>query len=290
VIDLTDVAYAYPDTDRYVLQHLDLAVPRGSVTGIVGASSSGKTTLAKILSGFIPSSEGGELSGGVVIDGVSISEIPLPEAVSHVGLVIQNPFNQISGAKFTVREELAFGLENSGIAREEMARRIEEVATRLRITHLLERSPYELSGGQMQLVAIGSMIVMQTAVLVMDEPTSQLDPGGTRMVFDIISELTATGATVVIFEHKLELLRDHADHIHVLADGRLVLDGEPREVLADARLEKWRIGSTRYTRAGRAARKRGLLEDGGTPPVSLEDAVEIFSKPAVPPSRRKAGE
>ena len=285
MIDLTNVAYAYPDADRYVLQNLELHVPRGSVTGIVGASGSGKTTLAKILTGFIPSAEGGQLSGDVHIDDASISTIPLIEAVAHVGLVIQNPFNQISGAKFTVREELAFGLENNGVPRGEMVRRIDEVAQRLRISHLLERSPYELSGGQMQLVAIGSMIVMQTPVLVMDEPTSQLDPGGTRMVFDIVSELTATGATIVIFEHKLELLRDHADTIHVLAGGRIVLDGDPRSVLSDERLEGWRIGSTRYTRAGRAAQERGLIAAEEELPVSLEDAVDVFGRPPVPISQ-----
>ena len=134
----------------------------------------------------------------------------------------------------------------------------------------------------MQLVAIGSMIVMQTPVLVMDEPTSQLDPGGTRMVFDIVSELTATGATVVIFEHKLELLRDHADTIHVLAGGRIVLDGDPRAVLADERLEGWRVGSTRYTRAGRVAQQRRLVTAAEQLPVSLADAVEVFSKPPLP--------
>ena len=290
MIDLADVAYAYPETDRYVLQNLDLQVPKGTVAGIIGASGSGKTTLAKILTGFIPNSEGGELSGHVVVDGVAISGIPLADAVAHVGLVIQNPFNQISGAKFTVREELAFGLENSGVPRGEMILRIDEVSDRLRISHLMDRSPYELSGGQMQLVAIGSMLVMRTSVLVMDEPTSQLDPGGTRMVFDIISELTATGATVVIFEHKLELLRDHADHIHVLEGGRIVLDGDPHTVLADERLEGWRVGSTRYTQAGRAAQARHLLAVEGTLPVSLADAVEAFSKPAAFPRRHSVGE
>ena len=277
MIDLKDVSYAYPDTDHYVLSHVNLSVKPGTVAGIVGASGSGKTTLAKIISGFVPHVDGGELSGSVVVDGATIADVTLSEAVSHVGLVIQSPFNQISGAKFTAREELAFGLENLGVARDEMAERVAAVADLLGITGLLERSPYALSGGQQQLVAIASMIIMRTPVLVMDEPTSQLDPGGTRMVFDVMASLCDAGITLVIFEHKLELLREHADVIHVLADHQLIASGPSRSMLADQRLEEWGIGATRFTSAARVARDRSLLEKGVELPVSLSDAVPVFS-------------
>ncbi|MCC6270744.1 MAG: ABC transporter ATP-binding protein [Microbacteriaceae bacterium] len=276
MIDLNDVSYAYPDTDHYVLSHVNFVVTPGTVTGVVGASGSGKTTLAKIISGFIPHVDGGELSGSVVVNGATISAITLAEAVSHVGLVIQSPFNQISGAKFTVREELAFGLENLGVVREEMVERVAAVADLLGITHLLDRSPYALSGGQQQLVAIASMIIMRTPVLVMDEPTSQLDPGGTRMVFDVMSSLRDAGITVVIFEHKLELLREHADTIHVLADHQLIASGPSRSMLADPRLDEWGIGSTRFTDAALTARDRKLLPKDVELPVSLSDAVTVF--------------
>lgn len=276
MIDLNDVSYAYPDTDHYVLSHVNFVVAPGTVTGVVGASGSGKTTLAKIISGFVPHVDGGELSGSVVVNGTTISEVTLAEAVSHVGLVIQSPFNQISGAKFTVREELAFGLENLGVGREEMAERVAAVADLLGITHLLDRSPYALSGGQQQLVAIASMIIMRTPVLVMDEPTSQLDPGGTRMVFDVMSSLRDAGITVVIFEHKLELLREHADSIHVLADHQLIASGESRAMLADPRLDAWGIGSTRFTDAASTARDRALLPKDVELPVSLSDAAAVF--------------
>lgn len=276
MIDLNDVSYAYPDADHYVLSHVNFAVKPGTVTGVVGASGSGKTTLAKIISGFIPHVDGGELSGSVVVDGTTISEVTLAEAVSHVGLVIQSPFNQISGAKFTVREELAFGLENLGVAREDMAERVIAVAELLGITSLLDRSPYALSGGQQQLVAIASMIIMRTPVLVMDEPTSQLDPGGTRMVFNVMSSLRDAGITVVIFEHKLELLREHADTIHVLADHQLIASGDSRSMLADPRLDEWGIGATRFTDAASTARDRGLLAADVELPVSLPDATAVF--------------
>lgn len=277
MITLSGVSYAYPDADDVVLTDVDIKISPGSVVGIVGASGSGKTTLAKVISGFIPHVEGGELAGSVDIGGIDLSTISLAEAVTHVGLVIQSPFNQISGAKFTVREEIAFGLENRGIARAEMIVRIDAVADLMRISHLLDRSPYNLSGGQMQLVAIASMIVMRTRVLVMDEPTSQLDPGGTRMVFDVISALAATGITIVILEHKLELLREHTDQILVLAERRIVAHGDPHTILADPRMNAWGIGSTRYTQAARAAIARRLVVPDAMLPVSFGDAVDTFA-------------
>lgn len=276
MIALRNVAYAYPDASNYVLAGLDLEVAAGEVVGIVGASGAGKTTLAKIISGFIPSTEGGQLSGDVLLGGESIASRALADVVAMAGLVIQNPFNQISGAKFTVRQELAFGLENTGVPREEMAERVDAVAELLRIPHLMDRSPYALSGGQMQLVAIASMVVMRTPVLVLDEPTSQLDPGGTRMVFDVLSRLKQSGTTIVLFEHKVELLREHADSVAVLAGGRIELSGEARATLADERLQQWGIGSTRYSRAARLARQRGLLAEHAQTPVSFDDAVHAF--------------
>ncbi|PZQ88084.1 MAG: ABC transporter ATP-binding protein [Leifsonia xyli] len=277
MIRLTDISYAYPDAERFVLEHIELEVERATIAGVVGASGAGKTTLAKIISGFIPSVDGGELSGRVEIDGADLAGVSLAEAVARVGLVIQNPFNQISGARYTVREEIAFGLENLGTPREEMVERVAEVAELLRIAHLLDRSPYALSGGQQQLVAIASMIVLRTPVIVMDEPTSQLDPAGTRMVFDVLARLRDAGITVVILEHKLELLHEHADRLHVIAGGRVAASGDPTEILADPQMAEWGVGSTRYTQAGRRALERGLLPDGTPIPVSFDEAARVFA-------------
>lgn len=279
MIELADVCYAYPDAERFVLEHVDLRVEQGSITGVLGASGAGKTTLAKILSGFIPQVDGGQLSGSVAVGGRDLAGLGLAACVSQVGLVIQNPFNQISGARYTVRGELAFGLENVGTPRQEMAERVEEVAGLLRITDLLDRSPYELSGGQQQLVAIASMLVLRTPVLVMDEPTSQLDPAGTRMVFDVLSALRRSGTTIVIFEHKLELLHAHADRLYVLAGHRIAASGEPSEILADPRTEEWGVGATRYTRAARLARERDLAPVEARLPVSFEQAAAYFGEP-----------
>jgi len=278
VITLTDIGYAYPDAEHFALEKVDLHVEHGEILGVVGASGAGKTTLAKIIAGFIPHVDGGELTGTVVVDGADVAELSLSDAVSKVGLVIQNPFNQISGAKYTVRDEIAFGLENLGVPREEMVERVAAAADLLRISHLMDSSPYALSGGQQQLVAIASMVVLRTPVLVMDEPTSQLDPAGTRMVFDVLSALRDAGSTIVVLEHKVELLREHCDRVAVIAGETIVAVGEPREILADERMPEWGIGATRFTEAARAAAGRGVVAGGGTLPVSLDEAVAFFQE------------
>ncbi len=201
---------ATPTPTSEVLRGIDLTVDAGQVVGVVGASGVGKTTLAKAISGFIPHAEGGDLTGTVEVDGIQVPAATLADVVSRVGMVTQNPFNQISGAKYTVREEIAFGLENLGVPRDEMIERVADVVELLGIGELVDRSPYALSGGQQQLVAIASMMVMEPRVLVMDEPTSQLDPSGSRLVFDIMDSLSDKGTAVIVFEHKLELLREHA--------------------------------------------------------------------------------
>jgi len=277
VIELTDVSYAYPDAEHFVLEGINLTIPRGTITGILGASGSGKTTLAKIISGFIPGVDGGELSGQVSVGGTDLTGLSLAEAISRGGLVIQNPFNQISGARYTVREEIAFGLENIGTPRDEMREKVARVAELLQITQILDRSPYALSGGQQQLVAIASMIVLETPVLVMDEPTSQLDPLGTRMVFEVLAKLREADITVVIFEHKLELLHEHAQQLHVLFDSQIVASGSPSKILSDSRLIGWGVGATRYTSAARATVERGLWAPEQSVPVSFAEAALSFS-------------
>lgn len=277
MIELAGVTYTYPDTERAVLHGLDLSITEGIVFGIVGASGVGKSTLAKVISGFIPHSEGGELEGAVTVAGIDVVKATLLDVVSKVGLVTQNPFNQITGARFSVEEEIAFGLENLGTPRAEMIERVGAIIARFGIQELRDRSPFALSGGQQQLVAIASIVVMEPAILVMDEPTSQLDPSGTRLVFDIIDRVAEQGTTVVLLEHKLELLREHAQVVAVLAEGRIVLSGAPREVLADDRLDQWGVGSTRFTSAARAAISAGLASAGSAIPVSLNEAVSYFS-------------
>ncbi len=276
IIELENVTYRYPHTDRPALRDLSLTVEAGEFVAVIGANGAGKSTLCYTMTGFVPHFFQGEIDGRVVVAGLDTAEHPLEDIVLVAGLVFQNPFNQISGARYTVFEEVAFGLENLGVPREEMRPRIERALELAGITGLSDRSPYALSGGQQQRVALASMLVMEPQVLVLDEPTSQLDPIGSREVFAVIRQLSQQGMTVVMAEHKLEWVAAFADRVIVLADGQIILSGPPDEVLTSPLLVEHDTGQTRYTTVARRALAAGQRPAGRPLPVTLEQAEAWF--------------
>lgn len=277
MIRLDQVTYTYPHAPHPALRDIDLEIDAGSFVAVVGENGAGKSTLCAALAGFIPHHFRGELHGRVVVDGLDTAKAPLSELVTHVGLVFQNPFNQLSGAKLTVAEEVAFGLENLGAPREEMMPRVQAA---LRIVSLLdqaERSPFALSGGETQRLALACILVIEPRVLVLDEPTAQLDPIGTRQLFSAIRALVSTKRlTVVLVEHKLEWIAAFADRIIALSDGRVVADGAPRAVLTSPHLEEIGVRAPHYTRAAQAAREAGLWRGDIELPITLNEAVSGF--------------
>ena len=279
VIELQGLNYQYPLTERPALKDLTLQVEQGEFVAIIGPNGAGKSTLCYALSGFVPHFYKGELKGSLKILGKESLDSTLDEIVLNVGLVFQNPFNQISGAKFTVYEELAFGLENLGVPPEEMPPRLERIMRLTGIEELSQRSPYSLSGGQQQRVALASILVMQPKLLVLDEPTSQLDPIGTREVLQVIKEMSNQGITVVLAEHKIEWIAEFADRVIVLLDGEMLMDGLPAEVLVSPLLPEKGISVSRYTSAARQAQAEDLWPAGRRLPVTLEEAVQGFSHP-----------
>lgn len=278
MIRLEDVTYTYPATTTPALSEISLEIPAGQFCAVIGGSGAGKSTLAYSIAGFVPHFYHGELSGKVLVDDLDTGAQTLSELVVKVGLIFQNPFNQISSTKYSVREEIAFGLENLGVERGEMQERVEAAMALVGIEALAERAPLALSGGQMQRVAIASVLAMQPRILVLDEPTSQLDPIGSREVFSAVRSLAQGGGmTVVMIEHKLEWVAAFADRVIALAGGRLVADGAPAQVLTDANLIPMGIGQTRYTRAARLAEQRAHQVTGLSLPVTLEQAAQWFS-------------
>jgi len=276
IVNLQGITYKYPLTDAPALQNINLQVKEGEFVAVVGPNGAGKSTLCYTLSGFVPHFFKGELTGTVEVLGKEAHNSTLSEWVLNVGLAFQNPFNQISGAKYTVFEELAFGLENIGIPRAEMKARVEDAMKLTGISDLAERSPYSLSGGQQQRVALTSILVMQPKVLVLDEPTSQMDPIGTREVFGVIRRMAERGMTVVLVEHKVEWIAQFADRVIALKDGQIFLDGTPSEVLTSPLLPENGFGISRYTSIARHAKAMVLWKKDRLP-VTLEEAVEGFS-------------
>ncbi len=276
IVTLDNVTYKYPLTDSPALKEISLQVNEGEFVAVIGPNGAGKSTLCYALAGFVPHFFKGELTGTVLVDGKDLLKSTLNEWVLHVGLAFQNPFNQISGAKYTVFEELAFGLENIGIPRDEMISRVETAMKLTGISDLADRSPYSLSGGQQQRVALTSILVMQPKVLVLDEPTSQMDPIGTREVFSVIRTLAEQGMTVILVEHKVEWIAQFADRVIALHDGQILLEGTPSEVLTSDLLQGKGFGISRYTSTAREAKKLGLWKKE-TLPVTLDEAAEGFS-------------
>ena len=277
IVNLNNITYKYPLTDAPVLKNINMQVEEGEFVAVIGPNGAGKSTLCYTLAGFVPHFFKGELTGTVEVDGKVSQESTLSEWVLNVGLAFQNPFNQISGAKYTVFEELAFGLENIGVPVDEMKSRVESAMKMTGINDLAERSPYSLSGGQQQRVALSSILVMQPKVLVLDEPTSQMDPIGTREVFGVIRALAENGMTVVLVEHKVEWIAQFADRVIALHEGQILLEGTPSEVLTSDILDGKGFGSSRYTSVAREARKMGLWKKEKLP-VTLDEAVEGFSR------------
>ena len=167
MIHLGDVTYHYPRATTPALAGLSLDVPAGQFCAVIGANGAGKSTLCYTLAGFVPHFYRGKLTGRVEVAGIDVPAASLAALAGQVGLVFANPFNQITGARFTVREEIAFGLENMGVPLAEMGPRIDEVLRFAKLTDLAERSPFALSGGQQQRLALASVLVMRPPVIVL---------------------------------------------------------------------------------------------------------------------------
>lgn len=237
MIELKNISFKYELQEEKTLKDLNLHVREGEFIGVIGKNGAGKTTLCNIIRGIIPDFIQGEISGDILIDSKNINHIERGEMAELVGFVFQNPFSQISGIKKTVFEEIAYGLENLGVEREEMKRRAKDVIQLLKIEDLQDKNPLELSGGQSQRVAIASIIVMNPKILIFDEPTSQLDPLGTEEIFDILKLLKSQNKTIILVEHKIDLIAEYADRVVVMDEGKIVFDGETHEVLSNKKIE-----------------------------------------------------
>jgi energy-coupling factor transport system ATP-binding protein len=258
MLQLRGVGYRYAGYATPVLHDIELTLADGEIVGVVGANESGKSTLCLVASGLAPGSIRGGLTGSLLIDGASMADRPLHEFSTRVGIGFQNPATQLSGVTGSVFEEVALGPMNLGLAVRETVARTKAALATLGIDELAEREPRRLSGGQAQLVVIASLLAMRPAHLVLDEPTAQLDPEGTRLVGEALLELASTGTALLIVEHKMDLLDGLCGEIVVLDAGRVALHGPAGSVLSDPRLEGWGVEPPSRIRLERALLARGL--------------------------------
>lgn len=276
VIEFRQVTYQYPLSKEPAIKNISFQIEKGKFYGVIGANGSGKTTLCALIRGFAPSFYKGELEGQVLVDGKETMEYGPGELSLKIGYVFQNPFNQISGVKDTVFEEVAYGLENFGVPVEEIERRVVAIMEKTDILHLAEKNPFDLSGGQQQRVALAAILVLEPDILVIDEPTSQLDPEGTESVFKIIRAMKEEKKTIILVEHKVDLLAEYADEILVLKDGELIQKGDKQSVLSDITLLDHGVMLPQMSILGNLLKQKGM--NIKQIPITEKQAHFLFSE------------
>ncbi|MDH5437469.1 MAG: ATP-binding cassette domain-containing protein [Candidatus Bathyarchaeota archaeon] len=275
VIETKGLTYTYPSGKKRTLEDVSITIEKGEFVVLTGPSGCGKTTLCRCFNGLVPHFYGGKLEGDISVTGLRVSEHSIHELARHVGLVFQNPENQLFA--LFVEKDVAFGLENLGVPRDEIRKRVDWALQTTGIENLRERAPHELSGGQQQRVAIACVLAMQPDVMVLDEPTSFLDPSGAQKIFEVISELNKEmGITVVLVEHRLDLASRYSNHVLVMNEGRVVLDGEPREVFNSETARLIGVGVPKATRLSQVLEESGV--DLGRVPVTSGEASHILKE------------
>ena len=258
-IELAGARYRYAGATAPALGPIDLRVEPGRVVGVAGANESGKTTLCLVAAGVAPAGIGGTLEGVVRIDGLDAAGLAPHVLAQCCGLLFQHAETQLSHTTATVFEEVAFGPCHLGLAPADVVERVWWALGAVGVEELAPRDPMRLSGGQAQLVALASVLAMRPGYLVLDEPTSELDPAGTRLVADALVRVAAeTGAGIVLTEHKTDVLARIADEVVVLDRGAVALRGEAGVVLADPRLVEFGVEAPAAVRLELAVRSAGL--------------------------------
>ncbi len=278
VLEFQDVSWKYEDANELALDHIDLKIGEGEFVGIVGANDSGKSSLCRVCNGLIPQSFTGEISGRVFVDGKDAKGVQTAKLAKTVGSVFSDPEAQLS--QITVFDELAFGSANLGVEKEEIVRRVDRVLKLLGLEEMRDRSPFQLSGGEQQKVAIASVLSMNPEILVLDEPTSNLDPISTEQIFRVISKLNReAGITVLLVEHEIELLAQYAERIIVMDKGKIRLDGTPREVFSRKDVfDEIGIYIPQVTQVSRILKEQFSAWNGETDPLTLEEMIRIIGR------------
>ena len=278
-IQLDNVSFCYPGAQNPALDGISLEIAQGTFTGIAGASNAGKSTLCAALCGIVPRMYRTCAQGQLTMAGNPVFDMDSGQLSGIVGMVLQIPRHQLSGVRYTVFEEAAFGLENLGMKRETIIARVKKALAQTSLSEFARRSPFDLSGGQQQRLAIACALAADPQVLVLDEPTTFLDPMGVKQVFELLSRLHKKGKTIVIAEQRLEWIAEYADRVIVLKQGRKVMDGPPETVLAAPELKHTGLARTRYSQVAALAREKGIWPQNRSLSASFEATLKGLKQP-----------
>jgi len=284
LIRIDNLTFRYSDTDRPALRDINLEIQDGEFVLITGPSGGGKSSFCRCLNGLIPHFYGGEITGKVEVDGLDTMKHSTKEMATEVGMVFQDPENQL--VAMDVEREVAFGLENLAFPFELMAKRMEEALDTVGIASLRHRTVNELSGGEKQRVAIASVLALYPNILVLDEPTSELDPKGAEEVLNVVERLNdELGVTVILVEHRLDRVTQHVDRMLVLDNGMIVSDGTPQSVLIDDKVSQSGIGIPPIIKLVQGLKDKGIGIDNI--PLTVKEGRAALAK--VMPLQAKQG-
>lgn len=271
------VRYVYKDRNVDAVKGVSFDIQKGDFVSLIGLNQHGKTTLLKTLNGLIPHFVKARIKGEVIVDGLKTFDHSVGMLSQKIGFVFDNPFNQISYTTESVRNELAFGLCNMGVPKEEIFERVQAVAELVEVTHLLDKSPFELSGGQLQRLAIASVIVMDPQVLMLDDCTSQLDPLSSGVIYDILEKLNKKGMTIISVDHDIERVCKYSNKVMVMHEGQLVKYDSPENIFTvDNDLEQYGIKTHATFNISSELIKNGLAT--GNPKLVFDDLQSDITK------------
>ena len=269
------VQYLGMDENEKALDSVSLEIEQGEFVAILGAHGAGKTTLCLSINGIVPNMIAADMYGNIEVAGQVPPKIPVRELATKVGSVFDNPEFQMS--QLTVFEEVALGLQNLGVDKETIEKNISGALEMVGLKGFEERSPFEISGGQQQRLAMASALSMKPEILVLDEPTSNLDPIGKEEVFTVTRKINQEeGLTVVIAEHEVEVIAEFADTIILLEEGKISKAGTPQEVFPELVDIQKDVG-VRVPQVTEFASK-APKKFGNSIPVTLSEAIEGYKK------------
>jgi len=273
LIEFHNFYFRYKRNKEYQLNEINLKIDENKFILLAGPTGSGKTTLIRCMNGLIPQFYPGFYRGYVKVLGKDTAEAPIADLSTEVGIVFQNPENQL--ISMSVEHEIAFGMENLGIPREEMEKRIKEVIKITEIEHLLDKAPFELSGGEQQRVAIASILVLEPKILVLDEPTALLDPNMADKIIKLLKKIqTEKNMTIIISEHRMDLVVPYANEI-ILLDNAKILEHEKRdEVLNGENFQRLNINKPVIYSVFTKLKSENLYKD--RVPASIDEAIMYF--------------
>jgi len=273
MIVVKDLTFTYSSAKEPAVKDVNLKIEEGEFVLFLGPTGCGKTTLCRCLNGLIPHFYRGHMMGYVKINGLDTRKHPVHSLALKVGLVFQNPEEQM--VALTVEREIAFGLENLAVPRREMIKKLEKISSILEIKHLMKRRTDDLSGGEVQKVAIGAILVTEPSVLILDEPTANLDPQSVETLAGTIKRLNRKeGITVILTEHRLDHIIPYVGRVVLMNKGRILMDGEPREVLSSINAEETGIYLPRIIELYKKLKKKGVVL--AQPPISIEEFYEFM--------------